>query len=331
MRNGEESLEGRRQLNALKFVFPLDADNVSFGARTFLASQCNVASLFDGCFESDHASTDRDLKLINLLDEAPTLDPFLLQCILKKSGFDVAPCYFSASPQVLRYQTALVDLAANPIIEVFNASAPMIAGADQLAWRPHFVRNHSNINASTIVDDENVCEQKLSECFFNWKIVLFYRLRLLELTSTTKHLLTSLERLRSNSGPRHTTLLIEKRRRRIYDTLLSALTEAQLIVDDYDLLHFGVLNGPRPGLFGALLFQSRTYMTALGARISRLDDALGFWSAHAPGAPDCVETYRLECFLEAFERQIASDLPLPIFTPVGPRLGLSNWTIAAPV
>ena len=331
MRHGEESLDGTRRLNALKLIFPLDAANISFGARTILTSQCKLESLFERCFESDQTSTDRDLKLIGLLDNAPTLDPFLLQEILKQNGLDVAPCYLAANRHVLRHQTAIVNAEANPIVELFSASSPLLSSANEGYNSGHAMQTERLPNVHYVVDGNIERGQKLSECFSDWKVFLFYRLRLEELTSTTKHLLTSLERLRTNYGTPQTTPLIERRRRGIYDTLASALSEAQLIVDDYNLLHYAVLNGARPILFRSLLLQSKMYFTALGWRISRLDDALGFWSAHAPGAPDRVETYTLESFMESFDRHIASDLPLPKFAPVGPRLGLSDRATRMPV
>ena len=264
MRRGEESLDGKRQLNALKILFPLDASNLTFGARTVFASQYDLESIFRICFESAPPSTDRDLKLIGLLEEAPTLD--------RKSY----------SPREF------------------------------------------------VIEKES--DQKISECFSSWKVVLFYRLRLAELTSATKHLLISLERLRPSVGQRQTTPLTEQCRTRIRDALWLAISEAQGIVEDYNLLHHSVLRTGRPELFRALLRQSKDYLTALGARIGRLDDALGFWSAHAPGGPDGVETYRLESFMVALDRHIGTDLMLPGFVRMSPRLGLiddpSPW--AAP-
>ena len=117
----------------------------------------------------------------------------------------------------------------------------------------------------------------------------------------------------------------------MYDALADAMADAQMIAEDYDLLHYAVLHSPRPELFRALLSHSKMYVAALGARIGRLDDALGFWSAHAPGSPDPVETYRLENFMAALDRHIASDLQLPKFSPIAPSLGLGNPTISKPV
>ena len=331
MRRGEESLDGKRQLNALKILFPLDASNLTFGARTVFASQYDLESIFRSCFESAPPSTDRDLKLIGLLEEAPTLDPFLLQEIVRQYGFDVSSCYFSQNRQVLKHQTAIVAAEAGPILELFGCTTPGLLGSNNGYSETDSGQNRKSYSPREFVIEKE-SDQKISECFSSWKVVLFYRLRLAELTSATKHLLISLERLRPSVGQRQTTPLTEQCRTRIRDALWLAISEAQGIVEDYNLLHHSVLRTGRPELFRALLRQSKDYLTALGARIGRLDDALGFWSAHAPGGPDGVETYRLESFMVALDRHIGTDLMLPGFVRMSPRLGLiddpSPW--AAP-
>ena len=333
MRRGEESLDGKRQLNALKMLFPLDAANLTFGARALFVSQCDLEPIFQNSFESDPPSTDRDLKLIGLLEEAPTLDPFLLQEIVRQYGFDVSPCYFAQNRQVLRHQTAIVAAEANPILELFGSTALMDPNMSTAPADTHPVHSRNIFTARCVATEGGERDQRLSEYFFNWKALLFYRLRLAELTSATKHLLISLERLRPTVGLRQVTPLTELSRRRVYDALSGALSEAQLIVEDYDMLHYGVLQTARPELFRALLQRSKAYLSALGARIGRLDDGLGFWSAHAPGGPDGVEAYSLQSFMEAFDRHIGSDLLLPKFVKMTPRAGLvdhpSRWTVTS--
>jgi len=326
MRNGEESLDGKRQLNALKFIFPFDASNLSFGAQSLLTSQIDLASNFQRLFESDQLSTERDLKLIAMLDEAPTLDPFLLQEIVKQNGFDVAPCYFAANRQVLRHQSAIVAAEVNPILELFGSNSPLISGENLNIADIQSAQDNKPKKLQYTFTNKKEYEQKLSECFYNWKFALFYRLRLTELTSATKHLIVSVERLRTNIGATQTTPTIERSRRRVYDVLASALSEAQMIVEDYDLLHYAVLNSARPDLFCTLLKNSKMYNISLGARISRLDDALGFWAAHAPGGPDRVETYILESFMQALDRHIGTDLPLPTFVQAAPLAGIDGTT-----
>lgn len=324
MRRGEESLDGKRQLNTLKILFPLDAANLTFGARTLFASQYNLEPIFRICFESAPPSTDRDLKLIGLLEEAPTLDPFLLQEIVRQYGFDVSPCYFSHNRQVLKHQTAIVAAEAAPILELFGCTSPGVLGSKNGSSEMDCGQNRKFYSLRDFVIGREENEQRILECFSNWKVVLFYRLRLAEMTSATKHLLISLERLRPSVGQRQTTPLTEQSRKRVRDALWQAVSEAQGIVEDYNLLHHSVLRKARPELFHALLRQSKTYLSALGARIGRLDDALGFWSAHAPGGPDGVETYKLESFMVALDRHIGSDLKLPGFVRMSPRFGLTD-------
>ena len=331
MRRGEESLEGKRQLNALKLLFPLDADNLSFGARSILTSQYDIALILQGSFESSQPSTERDLKLIGLLDQAPTLDPFLLQEIVRQYGFDIAPCYLAANRQILRHQTAIIAAETNPILEMFTSSHQTTLDVDTPNTKTETLKNRNLFAIQRIAACTLELGEKFSEYFFCWKAVLFYRLRLKELATATNHLLMSVERLRTNVASTQTTPQIERSRRRIYDALASALSEAQLIVDDYEMLHYAVLRSARPDLFWALLRQSRIHISTLGARISRLDDALGFWSAHAPGPPDHVEPYMLESFMEALDRHIATDLTLPTFVRAAPRFGLTDQPISTPV
>lgn len=322
MRHGEEGLDGKRQLNALKLIFPFDTSNLSFGAQSLLPSQCDLISVFSRVFESDYISADRDMKLIGLLETLPTLDRYLLQEIIGHFGFDVAPCYFSTNKQILKQQTEIIAAEAKPIIEIFGPSYSTVSTLSSGVAPASMDSRQRSSSFQYVMADNNIAGQKLSECFFNWKVVLFYRWRLTSLSVATKSLLVSLERLRPDDGLTRTMPIVEHSRRRIYDAVADALSEASAIVEDYDVLHYAVLRSARPDLFRALLCHSKTYLLALGARISRLDDALGFWSAHAPGGPDRVDAYTLENFMASFDRHLGSDLPLPCFSGVAPSLGL---------
>jgi hypothetical protein len=331
MRQGEEGRDGQRRLNALKLIFPLDAANLSIGAQYLLASREDFTPIFLRFFESLQPAADRDLKLIGLLDDMPTLDPFVLQELVRYFDFDVAQCYFSNSQRVLLQQSEIVAAEANPILKMVHSSASIaLIGKSQVAeLRADDAMSPSMIN--DIIGEREILEQELSERFFNWKIVLFYRWRLNELNSACKRMLVSIARLKANDGPASTTPLAERNRRRVYDAISSALSGALAIVEDYDVLHYTILHGAHLGLFQTLLFQSRMYLQALGARISRLEDALGFWSAHAPGGPDRIDTYTLENFMLSFDRHIGSDLPLPEFTHMAPNIEAAAPNIRGPV
>ncbi|MGZ7227044.1 hypothetical protein ACXWO0_11310, partial [Streptococcus pyogenes] len=62
------------------------------------------------------AATHPDIQTLRLIDELPSLDPFLLREQLRRGGLDPSPCYFSISDSDLERMLAFVRNEIEPLV-----------------------------------------------------------------------------------------------------------------------------------------------------------------------------------------------------------------------
>lgn len=182
-------------------------------------------------------------------------------------------------------------------------------------------RNITDINV--IAADKNIDQLDIRYSLhpndlLHWKMTMFYRWKISELRTATKRLLVSVGQLGARDLLYAPSPMLERSRRRIYEAVSAALSEAEGIAEDYDALHHAASKYSRLDIFHSLLRHCQTFSNGLGARIGRIEDALTFWSTHAPGETEGVDTHGLERFMLSFERHLAPDLKFPNFKLYSP-------------
>lgn len=92
LRGNEVDLFSKPVAIATKIMVPLDPNNPAMGARSFFVGERNFHATVNACTgipEPTRSRTHPDLKKLQLIDELPSLDAFLLQEMMKHNNFDV--------------------------------------------------------------------------------------------------------------------------------------------------------------------------------------------------------------------------------------------------
>ena len=82
---------------ATKIIIPFDGTDLRAGGRSLFVDQRGYEDALRsaGNYNSDNLA--RDLAVLRLLNNVPSLDPFLLREHLRNNEIDVSPCYFAIS------------------------------------------------------------------------------------------------------------------------------------------------------------------------------------------------------------------------------------------
>src|SRR5580704_1895904 len=82
---------------ATKILVPIETNDLRLGARyVFIGQRRFEQSLFEA-FGIAIGEDSPDLRTLAIMDETPTLDPFLLREQLRRHGLEPARCYFEIS------------------------------------------------------------------------------------------------------------------------------------------------------------------------------------------------------------------------------------------
>ncbi len=115
---------------ATKILLPIETGDLRMGARSLFIGQKNFSQLLAQVFGISIDTAHPDARTLQILDETPSLDPFLLREQLRLQGVDAAPCYFDISEADL---TRMFDFAQGEMQQLVEMS---ISGGDDLLERP---------------------------------------------------------------------------------------------------------------------------------------------------------------------------------------------------
>lgn len=118
MRAHEAELAGGSLRTATKVVIPLVADDLKLGGQAFFVNQRGYRDLVASFNENSPEDAERDLRLLNLLDDLPSLDPFLLKELLDRNGFKIDPSYFAISEADQRAMNEFVIGEIEPLLRL---------------------------------------------------------------------------------------------------------------------------------------------------------------------------------------------------------------------
>jgi hypothetical protein len=179
--NEHDEFAGYRHA-ATKILIPIETGDLRMGARYLFIGQKNFTQLLTQAFGVVINSGDQDARTLAILDETPSLDPFLLREQLRLQGVDAAPCYFDISEADM---SRMFDFAQSEVQQLVEMSIGGGGDLDIQAFQPHAARLARKIllNANDPALEPlrltmQLSPQKYREGIFCWKAFLYYKWRL---------------------------------------------------------------------------------------------------------------------------------------------------------
>lgn len=135
LRRDEVDLFHVYRQSATKVILPIDLDDLRLGGRFIFVGQRN----FDRALREHFGVSvdERDLETLRLIDQLPSLDPFLLREQIKRAGLDVARCYFELTEGDMKRMFSFVESQIAPLVAMsMTAEASPARPAPPPTWCP---------------------------------------------------------------------------------------------------------------------------------------------------------------------------------------------------
>lgn len=275
LRGNERDLFTRTQRTATKLLLPFDADDLSLGGRSIFVNQIGFEAFARTHLNLGTAEGQRDLSILKLLDQIPSLDPFLVREQLARHDFRPAPCYLKISPSDL---AAMVHFTNEEIKRlVLSAFGEGMEGAA--------AKLTSKILANTLDNDLDPLRQtfrmsdaEFAEGMFSWRGFLYFKWRQDSLIDDIRTMLRGLATFRP-IGPSDsdTRAYMEDARPRIARLVLDAVAAAKRTLQSYDHAYNALVEGADPGPFRRFLLDGPRMFFELGENIGVLAHIGSFW------------------------------------------------------
>jgi len=285
-----------------KVLLPIDDTDLKSGARSFFIGQKDYHTVVTTAFGDDMAPSARDRQILDLIDNLPSLDPFILREHLRANGFEPARCYFNVSDADLR---RMFDFARDELMALANMSLPATAAANGYAARlvEKLLSNDSDTSFGPLKDTLRLSDQEYLDGVFSWRGFIYYKWVLRDLTKPMAEVMAEIGQIRAR-GPADPEAFtyIPLARTRIQHGLAKAAEKARTLIDVYDGAYAALTREGKPMAFREFLLSAPEMFASLGEQLGALQHIVSFWRYRFPqGRPRLITPHELMDVLLDFE------------------------------
>ena len=293
-RNEVDEFRVRRYV-ATKIILPIDGADLRVGGRYIFVDQIGFDQMLEQSLGIGPSHPDR--RTLSLIDELPSLDPFLLREQLRRNGHSPDACYFNVSEADMRRMAEFVAQEITPLVEL-----SMGPDADLAADNP-IARLTAKIMSNSAGDDMSALGQTLmlrpdeyEEGIFCWKGFLYYKWALQAITGDIGWVVDSVRRVKPRGRVEpDQSVAINRAKEQVRQRILLTCEATADMLRVYDDAFRGLTREGKPTAFRDFLRDAPILFARLGERLGAIQHIVSFWRFRmagdraAPGAEELLD------------------------------------------
>ena len=273
--------------NATKIIIPFERSDLGLGGQSFFVGQRGwVELLREAC--NEHTDMARDLATLRLIDQLPSLDPFLLREHLRRHGVMVAGCYFALSTADMEQMQSFVAGEISQLINLaFRDSGRVVPGAHTARLVEALLSTDVDGRLEPLRETLVMDTESFKEGVFSWKGFLYYKWMLTRLWPELNTVGGEIARL-SITGNREveTARYLEDTRKRLRQGIVMERKAIMRALDVYDRAFEDLIENGRPQAFREFLLRAPDMFLSLGEKVGVIAHIASFWRYRfQPGQP----------------------------------------------
>ena len=277
LRANERDLFARNRRTATKIILPFDPLDLKLGGRSILVNQIGFDSFCRAYFHTDDISGNNDVQVLRLLDNLPSLDPFLVREHLGRSGYRPGACYLKISPFDVQRMIGFANEEIERLVSTAFGNAMSGGAAIKLAGK--ILANELDKELWPLKKTLRMSDEEFSDGIFSWRGFLYFKWRHLELQEEMRKVLEGLASYQpigsSDEGLRE---YLKEVRPRLARKIVNAIANVGRTLNVYDQAYHALVEGENPGPFRRFLLDGPGLFFELGENIGILSHIGSFWS-----------------------------------------------------
>jgi len=312
-RPGELFEYAERRIKATKVLFPLDRNDLSLGSFSGLVGQKDFSRIMSRHLDGSDRLSDRDERVLGLIDQLPTLDPFLLYALLKSNGLDVSHVYFQLSDADRHAIQQEMAQAFTPLV--------VLCFPDGRYETETFIDKILNFEESAEIDSLRAAFKLSPELFaiamFAWRGIIYYQWKTASLQAALDVATEKLEvmkLLESGSAPGQGRA--ERSRAKILKMAATASARVQEINARYDTAFADFVDQRQADHFRQFLISAPSLFLICGQSMAIIEHIINFIEtrpAPNPRQPG-AQAQSLTEMLGELERELGVDFRVKLMT-----------------
>lgn len=268
---------------ATKVVLPIEGRELKLGGHSVFVNEVGWIDSLQGMLGEAFQTGSPDVRRLELMADAPSLDPFILREHLNRSGFHPARQYFEISEADTERMQRFTE-------EQLHALVVMASGGGGQGAELHATRLARKLLASLYDPDLEALRETLRmgeaqfrESLFSWKGFLYYKWSLKEALPQITRVLAELTDTVPRGQPDPAVKsYVAGARRRIRDRVHANLKNVNATLAFYDDAYEGLTVKGDPGRFRTFLVRAPELFQSLGERLGAVNHIASFWRYRFP-------------------------------------------------
>lgn len=263
---------------ATKIILPIDDKDLRAGGRFLFVDEIDFDRMMRQSLGIGIGHPDR--RMLELISELPSLDPFILREQLRRHGLHPAPCYFSVSPADMAAMELYVQGEILPLVQLSFGDVPRETVDNPIARLSHLILS------TTARDDLSVLGEALrlrpdqyDEALFSWKGFLYYKWVLSSVSSKVRLVSDAVRTVvphgRAN-GEQSSD--IDRARQSLRKRMVETWDDAAALLRIYDSAFRRLTHDGDPSAFREFLLDAPLLFSRLGEQLGAVQHIVSFWA-----------------------------------------------------
>ncbi len=282
VRPHEAELFSKPRATATKIMVPMDGKDLKLGARFLMVGQKDFDQSADEMFGEGLKPGRRDRQVLDLIDELPSLDPFLVREHLKRNGIEPARGYFAISDADVERMHAFVRAEVTALVKLSSAqSGDSAQAASRLVEK--LLSNSPDAGFEPLKDVLRLSDKDYADGVFGWRGFLYYKWVLAELTPKLVDVLADVLSVQAR-GPRtqESSNYLPAARKRLEIAINQAVDGVNRMLGVYDKAYLSLTLDGQPTAFRDFLLAAPAMFMSLGGQSGAVQHIVSFWRYRFP-------------------------------------------------
>jgi hypothetical protein len=296
--------------NATKIIIPFERSDLGLGGQSFFVGQRGWVDLLrEAC--NEHTDMARDLATLRLIDQLPSLDPFLLREHLRRHGLSVASAYFALSTADMEQMQSFVSVQISRLINLaYRDAGRIVPGAHAARLVEALLSTDVDERLEPLRETLVMDGESFKEGVFSWKGFLYYKWMLTRLWAELDVVSVEVVRL-TITGNRDagTQRFLDETRKRLRHGILVERKAIMRALDVYDRAFEDLIENGKPQAFREFLLRAPEMFLSLGEKVGVIAHIASFWRYRFPaGMPLVADIEEAIDLLQDFDAGLSSSL-----------------------
>ena len=279
LRGAEADLFETKKVTGTKIVFPLAASDLSLGGSFLFVGQRNAAQslrefIGNGISEKEF---QEDLKTLELFDNLPSLDPFLLREGLRQNGFEPSRCYFDISEADIDRMTRYVSKEISALVRLAFAGGGLDTDSLCQMLAEKLLSDENAERLAPLRETLQLTGEQYSESIFAWKGFLYYKWVYGDAQLKIARVIKEMSKVKVLRCEFHSEPHIYQARDRILRQMRILQEFVRDALSNYDTSFRDLTVNARPAAFREFLLRSPAMFMGIGRKLGALMHVASYW------------------------------------------------------